>query len=97
VSIISPIPCFVPQPKNTNPSCYLAFYYADIYYHLKDSLNRVIASNRADVALTKLDFEKTTSKIQLLLQEKAIEKQKRNLLLIVLVLLITAGWFYFRW
>jgi hypothetical protein len=61
---------FVPQPKNTNPSCYLAFFYADIYHHLNDSLNRAIASNRADVALTKLDFEKTTSKIQLLLQEK---------------------------
>jgi DNA-binding NarL/FixJ family response regulator len=73
------------------------FFYADIYHHLNDSLNRAIASNRADVAMAKLDFEKTTNKIQLLQQERAAEKLRRNLLLAALLLLLAAGWFYFRW
>ena len=74
-----------------------AFYYANIYHRLNDSLNQAVARNRADVVQTKLDFEKTSNNINILLREKQSEKNRRNLLLAGIVLLLVAGWFYFRW
>jgi hypothetical protein len=74
-----------------------AFYYANIYHRLNDSLNQVVARNRADVVQTKLDFEKTSNNINILLREKESEKNRRHLLLAGIVLLLVAGWFYFRW
>jgi tetratricopeptide (TPR) repeat protein len=74
-----------------------AFYYADIYHHINDSLNQSVARNRADVAQTKLDFEKTTTNIKLLQQEKTAEKTRRQLLTAAMLILLVAGWFYFRW
>ncbi len=74
-----------------------AFYYANIYHRLNDSLTLAVASNRADVVQTKLDFEKTSNNINILLREKQSEKTRRDLLLAGIVLLLVAGWFYFRW
>jgi hypothetical protein len=74
-----------------------AFYYANIYHRLNDSLNQAVARNRADVVQTKLDFEKTSNNINILLREKQSEKNRRNLLLAGIALLLVAGWFYFRW
>jgi hypothetical protein len=74
-----------------------AFYYANIYHRLNDSLNQAVARNRTDVVQTKLDFEKTSNNINILLREKQSEKNRRNLLLAGIVLLIVAGWLYFRW
>jgi hypothetical protein len=74
-----------------------AFYYANIYHRLNDSLNQAVARNRADVVQTKLDFEKTSNNINILLREKQSEKNRRNLLVAGIVLLLVAGWFYFRW
>jgi tetratricopeptide (TPR) repeat protein/DNA-binding NarL/FixJ family response regulator len=74
-----------------------AFFYGDIYHHLKDSINQAIAANRADVAKVRLDFEKGSNQIQALLQEKQAEKMWRYLLLAALTLLLIAGWLYFRW
>ncbi|MDF2192141.1 tetratricopeptide repeat protein [Paraflavitalea sp. CAU 1676] len=74
-----------------------AFYYADIYHRLNDSLNQAVARNRADVVQTKLDFEKTSHHINMLLREKQSEENRRNFLLAGIVLLLAAGWFYFRW
>jgi hypothetical protein len=74
-----------------------AFYYSNIYHQLNDSLNQAVARNRADVVQTKLNFEKTSNNINILLREKQSEKNRRNLLLAGIVLLLVAGWFYFRW
>jgi tetratricopeptide (TPR) repeat protein len=74
-----------------------AFYYANIYHRLNDSLIGAVARNRADVVQTKLDFEKTSNNINILLREKQSEKNRRNLLLAGIVLLLVAGWSYFRW
>jgi tetratricopeptide (TPR) repeat protein len=74
-----------------------AFFYGDIYHRINDSINQVIAANRADVAQARLDFEKGSNRIQALLQEKQAERTWRNLLVAALVLLLIAGWFYFRW
>lgn len=74
-----------------------AFFYGDIYHRIKDSINQVIAANRADVAKVRLDFEKGSNRIQALLQEKQAEKTWRNLLVAALLLLLVTGWLYFRW
>ncbi len=74
-----------------------AFFYGDIYHHLKDSINQVVAANRADVARVRLDFEMGSNQIRALLQEKQAEKIWRNLLGAALILLLIAGWLYFRW
>ena len=74
-----------------------AFFYADIYHRINDSINLSVAGNRADVVQTKLDFEKTSNSINILLREKQTEKIRRNLLLAGILLLTVAGWFYFRW
>lgn len=74
-----------------------AFFYGDIYHRLKDSINQVVAANRADVAKVRLDFEMGNNRIQALLQEKQAEKIWRNLLVAALTLLLISGWLYFRW
>ncbi len=74
-----------------------AFLYGDIYHHLKDSINQVVAANRADVAKVRLDFEMGNNRIQALLQEKQAERIWRNLLVAALTLLLICGWLYFRW
>ncbi|MCX6316620.1 MAG: tetratricopeptide repeat protein [Bacteroidetes bacterium] len=74
-----------------------AFYYADWYNHLNDSLNQALARNRADVVQTRLEFEKTSNRIQILIREKKDEKKRRNLLLAGIGLLLICGWLYFRW
>lgn len=74
-----------------------AFFYADGYHHLNDSLNQALARNRADVVQTRLEFEKTGNRIQTLIREKKDEKTRRNLLLAGIVLLLICAWLYFRW
>ena len=74
-----------------------ALYYGDIYTHLNDSIIQSVAANRADVVQTKLDFEKTSNHIKTLMAEKKTEKNRRNLLLAGIVMLLTTAWFYFRW
>lgn len=74
-----------------------AFFYADTYHHLNDSINRSAATNRMDVVQTKLDYEKLSSSISTLLREKEAEKTQRNYLVATILLLVAAGWFYFRW
>lgn len=74
-----------------------AFFYANIYHRINDSLNQAVARNRTDVVQTKLDFEKTSNRINILLREKKLESNKRNLLLAGILLLLIACWFYFRW
>jgi hypothetical protein len=74
-----------------------AFSYAERYHRINDSLNQAVARNRADVVQTKLDFEKTTNNITILLSEKQAEKFRRNILLGSIFLLLIIGWIYFRW
>ncbi|HMU10696.1 MAG TPA: tetratricopeptide repeat protein [Ferruginibacter sp.] len=74
-----------------------AGYYATAYDHLKDSLELAMARSRADVVQTKFEFEKSSNRINNLLNEKQAEKTRRNLLLAGLLLVIISGWFYFRW
>ncbi|HOZ78642.1 MAG TPA: tetratricopeptide repeat protein [Ferruginibacter sp.] len=74
-----------------------AFFYADAYHHLNDSINRSAATNRMDVVQTKLDYEKLSSSVNILLREKESEKSRRNYLVAAILLLVAAGWFYFRW
>jgi DNA-binding CsgD family transcriptional regulator len=74
-----------------------AEYYGTLYDHLKDSLELAVARSRADVVQTKFEFEKSSNRINNLLQEKQAEKIRRNLLLAGLLLVIISGWFYFRW
>lgn len=74
-----------------------AFFYSDAYHRLNDSLVQAVAANRADVAQTRLDFEKNNHRIQVLLKERKAEKTWRNLLLAALGLLLVAGWLFFRW
>ena len=74
-----------------------AFFYSDIYHHIKDSLILVNSSNRVDVVQAKLDFEKLSNNINVLLTEKQAEKARRNFLLAGIVLLLATAWFYFRW
>ena len=74
-----------------------AGYYGAIYDHLKDSLELAVARSRADVVQVKLEFEKSSNRINNLLNEKQAEKIRRNLLLAGLLLVIISGWFYFRW
>jgi tetratricopeptide (TPR) repeat protein len=74
-----------------------AFFYSDQYHRINDSLNQAVARNRADVVQTKLDFEKTSNNIAILLREKQAEKFRRNILLGSIVLLLLIGWIYFRW
>lgn len=74
-----------------------AGYYGAVYDHLKDSLELAVARSRADVVQTKLEFEKSSNRINNLLHEKQAEKTRRNLLLAGLLLVIISGWFYFRW
>jgi len=74
-----------------------AFFYADKYHYIKDSINLSVAGNRADVVQTKLDFEKTSNGINVLIREKQNEKTIRNLLLAGILLLVVTGWLYFRW
>jgi tetratricopeptide (TPR) repeat protein len=74
-----------------------AFYYADIYHRIKDSIDLSVARNRADVVQARLDFEKTSNSISVLLNEKQAEKIRRNFLLGGILLLLVSGWFYFRW
>jgi tetratricopeptide (TPR) repeat protein len=74
-----------------------AFYYANVYHRLNDSLQQAVARNRADVVQTKLDFEKTSNNIHILLGEKKVEKNRRNLLVAGILLLLGTGWIYFRW
>lgn len=74
-----------------------AGYYGTAYDHLKDSLELAMARSRADVVQTKFEFEKSSNRINNLLNEKQAEKTRRNLLLAGLLLVIISGWFYFRW
>jgi len=74
-----------------------AFFYSDIFHHINDSLNALTGSNRADVVQARLDFEKLSNNINLLLAEKQAEKTRRNFLLAGIVLLLATAWFYFRW
>ncbi|MBL7723601.1 MAG: tetratricopeptide repeat protein [Chitinophagaceae bacterium] len=74
-----------------------AAYYGTLYDHLKDSLELAVARSRADVVQTKFEFEKSSNRINNLLNEKQAEKTRRNLLLAGLLLVIISGWFYFRW
>lgn len=80
--------------KNVTDS---AFFYADIYHHLNDSISRSAVANRLDVVQTKLDFERISTNINTLLREKEAEKTRRNYLIAGILLLLAAGWFYFRW
>jgi DNA-binding CsgD family transcriptional regulator len=79
--------------KNTDS----AFYYADIYHRLNDSINQAVARNRTDVVQTRLEFEKTTGNINTLLREKQTEKTWRYILIALLLLTAAAAWFYIRW
>ncbi len=74
-----------------------AGYYGKAYDHLKDSLELAMARSRVDVVQTKFEFEKSSNRINNLLNEKQAEKTRRNLLLAGLLLVIISGWFYFRW
>lgn len=74
-----------------------AGYYGTLYDRLKDSLELAVARSRADVVQVKLEFEKSSNRINNLLHEKQAEKTRRNLLLAGLLLVIISGWFYFRW
>jgi tetratricopeptide (TPR) repeat protein len=74
-----------------------AFYYAANYHRISDSLNQAVARNRLDVVQTKLEFEKTSNNIGLLVREKRAEQFRRNVLLASIFLLLVTGWFYFRW
>lgn len=74
-----------------------AFFYGDIYHRINDSLHQAVARNRADVVQARLDFEKTSHRINTLLDEKESEKARRNFLLACIFLLLAGGWFYFRW
>ena len=74
-----------------------AGYYGVVYDHLKDSLELAMARSRADVVQTKFEFEKSSNRINNLLNEKQAEKTRRNLLQAGLLLVIISGWFYFRW
>ncbi len=74
-----------------------AGYYGTAYDHLKDSLELAMARSRADVVQTKFEFEKSSNRINNLLNEKQAEKTRRNLLQAGLLLVIISGWFYFRW
>jgi len=74
-----------------------AFLYGDKYHYINDSLNRVLATNRADVVQAKLDFEKLSGDINILLSEKKAEKTRRNFLLAGIVLVLATAWFYSRW
>lgn len=82
------------KTKNVTDS---AFFYADIYHHLNDSISRSAAANRLDVVQAKLDFERISTNINTLLREKEAEKTRRNYLIAGILLLLAAGWFYFRW
>jgi DNA-binding CsgD family transcriptional regulator len=73
-----------------------AFYYNDLYQHLNDSINRGIAAVRTDMLTTKLEFEKATNKVVVLAGEKQAEKNRRNLLLLAIVLVLIIGWLYIR-
>lgn len=74
-----------------------AFFYADIYHHLNDSISQSAVANRLEVVQAKLDFERISTNINTLLNEKEAEKARRNYLIAGILLLLTAGWFYFRW
>ncbi len=73
-----------------------AFYYADIYHSIKDSIDLSVAGSRAIDVQNRLDFEKNSNRIKTLLDERKSEKTKRNLLFAGIILLLVAGWFYFR-
>ena len=74
-----------------------AFFYGDIYHRINDSLHQLVARNRADVVQARLDFEKTSNRINTLLDEKESEKARRYFLMACIFLLLGGGWFYFRW
>ena len=74
-----------------------AGYYESVFHRLSDSINVALAKSRTDVVQTKLEFEKSSNRINNLLIEKQAEKTRRNLLLAGLLLVIISGWFYFRW
>lgn len=73
-----------------------AFYYADIYHTIKDSIDRSVAGSRAMDVQNRLDFEKNSNRIKTLLDERKSENTKRNLLFAGIILLLVSGWFYFR-
>jgi len=74
-----------------------AFFYANIYHRINDSLHQAVARNRVDVVEARLDFEKTSNRINALLDERNAEKARRNFLLACIFFLLAGGWFYFRW
>lgn len=74
-----------------------AFFYSDIFHHINDSLNLIRNGNRVDVVQAKLDFEKLSNNVNVLVSEKQAEKTRRNFLLAGIVLLLATAWFYFRW
>jgi DNA-binding CsgD family transcriptional regulator len=74
-----------------------AFFYSDRYHHLNDSLIQWVAENRADLVQSRLEFEKKSNLINLLLQEKNAEQNRRNFLLAGIILLMITTWLYLRW
>jgi tetratricopeptide (TPR) repeat protein len=74
-----------------------ALVYNEKYHHLNDSLNRVLASNRADVAKTRLAFDNNSNRINILMAEKKAETIRRNLLLTAIAIVIVGAWMHVRW
>ncbi len=74
-----------------------AYFYSDRYHHINDSLIGWVANNRASQVQLRLEFEKKSNLINVLLQEKSTEKLRRNLLMASILFLLVAAWMYLRW
>ncbi len=71
--------------------------YMQLYNHIHDSIEVVIAGSRSEIVKLRLDDERNRSKITLLEKEKQNEKTKRNAFIAVLLLLgLVAYLFYNR-
>ncbi len=74
-----------------------AIQYLNIYHHLKDSTDALVAASRLDRVQLQIDYEKSAGQIADLKKQNKTEKQRRQLLFTALLLLLVSGILFLLW
>jgi DNA-binding CsgD family transcriptional regulator len=74
-----------------------AIKYLKIYHHLKDSAEALVAASRLDRIQLQIGYEKSAGQISDLKKQNRTEKQRRQLLITALLLLLASGTLFTLW
>ena len=80
---------------NGNPTD--ALKYLRVFHRLQDSMDATIAASKLDRVRLTIDYEKSTGQVEQLKKQNRTEKQRRQLLIVALVLLLVSGLLFISW